>query len=92
MTDVVAPNSMCVVCTHLRGDVINVDDVHGNGNRRPLQYTCEAYPDGIPSKISDGKADHRKPFKGDRGIRFDPYDDESVRLVNQAWGREGQEP
>lgn len=32
--------------------------------------SCEAFPKRIPNKILDGKFDHRKPYPGDRGIRF----------------------
>lgn len=35
---------------------------------------CDAFPDGIPFEIWDGKNDHRKPFEGDRGIQFQPID------------------
>lgn len=36
--------------------------------------SCEAYPDGIPEAILEGRVDHRKPFQGDHGIRFEPED------------------
>lgn len=32
---------------------------------------CRAFPDGIPSKIFTGEADHTKPFPGDHGIQFE---------------------
>lgn len=32
--------------------------------------TCKAFSQGIPEAIITGEHDHRKPFKGDKGIRF----------------------
>ena len=33
--------------------------------------TCNAYPDGIPGKILFEHFDHRLPYPGDRGARFE---------------------
>lgn len=33
---------------------------------------CLAFPDGIPSEILSGENDHKKPFKGDHGIQYEP--------------------
>lgn len=33
---------------------------------------CKAYPGGIPREILRGNHDHREPFAGDGGMRFDP--------------------
>ena len=33
--------------------------------------TCEAFPDGIPGRILYQHFDHRLPFPGDRGMRFE---------------------
>ena len=41
-------------------------------------FRCAAFPDGIPEAITFSEVDHRDPFDGDRGIRFEPIDDEVV--------------
>lgn len=32
---------------------------------------CDAFPDGIPEEILFEGADHREPYPGDHGIRFE---------------------
>jgi|TARA_Y100000296_G_scaffold14363_1_gene16802 hypothetical protein len=32
---------------------------------------CLAFPDGIPEPIMLGEFDHRKPYDGDNGIRWE---------------------
>jgi hypothetical protein len=34
--------------------------------------TCDAFIDGIPVEIFTNEHDHRKPYPGDNGIRFEP--------------------
>jgi hypothetical protein len=38
---------------------------------RNLDWTCKAYPEGIPEEIFNGEIDHRKPYKGDNGIIYE---------------------
>jgi hypothetical protein len=35
-------------------------------------WTCDAFPDGIPPAIFRGDADHTQLIRGDHGIHFEP--------------------
>lgn len=48
--------SSCISCFRLESD--------------GFQATCKAFPKGIPEEIISGKHDHRKPFRGDKGILY----------------------
>jgi hypothetical protein len=34
--------------------------------------SCDAFPEGIPREIVEGKFDHSAPYEGDGGIRYEP--------------------
>lgn len=57
-------SSVCSLCKHLRID---------------QGRTCDAYPkrDNIPMEIWMGENDHRQPFPGDHGIRFESVHEDS---------------
>jgi hypothetical protein len=39
---------------------------------RSGKYRCKAFPLEIPQTILVNNADHKKPYPGDNGIRFEP--------------------
>lgn len=43
---------------------------HFFGKDHPEAPACKAFPNGIPNEIILSRANHRKPFDGDRGILF----------------------
>lgn len=52
---------------------------------------CKAFPNGVPDAIATGSRDHRKPYRGDGGFRFEqnpqrePFPFESwARIVGLA--------
>lgn len=48
---------LCSICTHRH------PDTH--------PPTCDAFPQRIPTDIRVMRADHREPYEGDHGIRFE---------------------
>ena len=53
------PANICKLCIHQSKDDIN---------------KCEAYPNGIPAIIFDGRHDHHERYTGDNGILFSPVE------------------
>lgn len=61
----------CIFCKHMHDDA----------------RTCDAYPDGIPDDLrysdlgtNTPPFDHRKPYPGDNGIRFEIRDEISEKI------------
>ena len=73
MTSVMAP--MCLACRHYRRAISSADPV-----------VCAAFPDGIPNDIFWEYADHRLPYAGDRGIRFEAKDADGAEYVEELYG------
>jgi hypothetical protein len=42
-----------------------------DGDEATERLVCRAFPGGIPAEIAHGGNDHTKPYKGDRGIRYE---------------------
>lgn len=57
-----AVQPICMNCKHLDRDP------------DATSFRCSAFPDGIPEKIIFNEADHRRSYRGDNGIRYDPID------------------
>lgn len=62
--------SQCLACTRFQ--------------RRPLT-ACAAFPDGIPEEILIWGADHRAPFPGDGGVRFELAEGLESRDAFEQW-------
>ncbi len=63
-------SKQCSACKHYRG----LEQIPGQGEMRDADQvpTCAAFPAGIPDKITLERFDHRKPWPGDGGIRWEP--------------------
>ena len=64
-------STQCQTCRHFQ----NASYLKGD------MLVCAVYPEGIPDEILSMKHDHRKPFKGDKGQRYEPVSKEALRVV-----------
>ena len=65
--EILTYSPICDLCAHL------------NLERGGVDRVCKAFPNGIPLSIWNGDNDHRKPVKGDHGIRFEPIQPTPLR-------------
>jgi len=71
MADPGISSPQCLGCAHYRG--LRVKESRTPDMTMFMAWiACRAFPRGIPYEISAGKHDHRFPFKGDRGVRYEP--------------------
>ena len=54
--------TLCAICKHR----------HPAPPGRWAEYTCEAYPHGIPDRFLSGEAAHTSRARRDGGIQFEP--------------------
>ena len=54
--------SQCLLCKNF------IENTEG-------KYICKAFPEGIPDILVFNRFDHKKPYKGDNGIRFEERKD-----------------
>ena len=71
MTLYAAP--ICKCCVRFRRDDLPTAASMAGKAAQPTGF-CDAFPvdAGIPIAIWQSSADHRQPFAGDRGIRYQP--------------------
>lgn len=48
-------------------------------------FACAAFPDGIPEEIYPGGFDHRQPFPGDNGVRWELSSEEGAEARLRAY-------
>jgi hypothetical protein len=72
----------CVSCRHFR-DVIGYSQPDP-GVEGTVIFGCAAFPKGIPPAIWSDRVDHRRPYRGDRGIRWEPTNPGVEALIRDA--------
>jgi hypothetical protein len=71
---------ICLGCTHYQR------------SHQGYGFRCAAFPDGIPDAIIESRTDHRLAFVGDRGIRFEPIDDEAAAYAEELFNPVPEDP
>lgn len=67
-------------------------DFCSRGNWGEGAKGCQAFPDGIPEEILRGYFDHREPYPGDNGIRFEPFPSMSEEDQDFFFGKLSKKP
>jgi hypothetical protein len=79
----------CGTCRHLLP--MNTQDAGKPDSEQPKQarLRCTAFPGGkgIPDAILTDEADHRQPYDGDRGVRWEPQEPRGREQHAYAWPR-----
>ncbi len=52
----------CAFCKHIQG-------------QKGIMLICAAFPQGIPVEIANNEYDHKLPYSGDHGIRWEQSED-----------------
>lgn len=64
-----------LVSTGLDGIRIGTSECPYCARLRPGWVTCDAFPNGIPDKLLNGREKHGAPYEGDGGLLFKPRAD-----------------
>jgi hypothetical protein len=79
MVSIVGPSSICDACTRLK--IVPNPDHDGRSPYTTFIHFCKAFPDGIPDDIYLEEFDHRLPYPGDHGIRFEFKEGKEILLA-----------
>ena len=80
------PSRQCTACVHLGGLVQIGGKVDEAGLEPVVDWSCSAFPSGIPEEITEERFDHRKAWEGDQGIRFEARPDAPAGVNAELFG------